>query len=97
MFHLPVFNIFLYADRKNIINSTYVRNSTSLLLLNVQCTVCSVPGHLVYVISFRSLNYFTLPKHLFVLHRFTRPERLGSEAKIKCGQCQSYQVSVLAV
>ena len=29
----------------------------------------------------------------FIL-RFTRPERLGSEAKIKCSQCQTYQVSV---
>lgn len=28
------------------------------------------------------------------LFRFTRPERLGSEAKIKCSQCQTYQVSV---
>lgn len=35
-----------------------------------------------------------VPKSLTeCLRRFTRPERLGSEAKIKCGQCQSYQES----
>ncbi|EGW13366.1 Ubiquitin carboxyl-terminal hydrolase 27 [Cricetulus griseus] len=27
------------------------------------------------------------------LQRFTRPEHLGSSAKIKCGSCQSYQES----
>ncbi|EEC05782.1 ubiquitin-specific protease, putative [Ixodes scapularis] len=27
------------------------------------------------------------------LHLFTRPEHLGSSAKIRCGQCQSYQES----
>lgn len=25
-------------------------------------------------------------------HRFTRPESLGSESKIKCNKCRSYQV-----
>ncbi|XP_027039414.1 ubiquitin carboxyl-terminal hydrolase 22-like [Pocillopora damicornis] len=35
-----------------------------------------------------------VPKSLIeCLRRFTRPERLGSEAKIKCSQCQTYQES----
>ncbi|XP_031571953.1 ubiquitin carboxyl-terminal hydrolase 22-like [Actinia tenebrosa] len=35
-----------------------------------------------------------VPKSLIeCLRRFTRPERLGSEAKIKCNKCQSYQES----
>lgn len=35
-----------------------------------------------------------VPKSLVdCLRRFTRPERLGSEAKIKCSQCQTYQES----
>lgn len=29
----------------------------------------------------------------FCCDRFTRPEHLGSSAKIRCGQCQSYQES----
>lgn len=34
------------------------------------------------------------PKSLLdCLERFTRPEHLGSSAKIKCSTCQSYQES----
>ena len=33
--------------------------------------------------------------HFDVFIRFTRPERLGSEAKIKCSQCQTYQVTAV--
>lgn len=29
----------------------------------------------------------------YIFFRFTKPEHLGSSAKIKCGSCQSYQES----
>ena len=29
-----------------------------------------------------------------ILCRFTRPENLGSESKIKCNKCRSYQVEI---
>ena len=37
-----------------------------------------------------SSNQFMLIRIIF--HRFTRPENLGSESKIRCSKCRSYQV-----
>lgn len=38
-------------------------------------------------------NYVIIPSlHSLIFLRFTRPENLGSESKIRCSKCRSYQV-----
>ncbi|KAK3740676.1 hypothetical protein QZH41_019047, partial [Actinostola sp. cb2023] len=56
----------------------------------------TIPGDESYgvVPECTHLDESFVPKSLIeCLRRFTRPERLGSEAKIKCNKCQSYQES----
>ena len=42
------------------------------------------------VFSTGTCSYMYMP----FCFRFTRPENLGSESKIKCNKCRSYQVSL---